>query len=248
MLHTHEATGSSPVVSTIGPPKLHSFGGFSLFFATFSQTLFLVFWSDPQVDPHEETTRKDERVPGRNFCPVLLFGTLPFSHLTADHRSDGVCRILLHLCCGVGIRVQRKPCRVVPQGTGEGFHVHTILQGQSCKKVPHIVEPNVFRAYCFQDFIMSPPERIRIIHRSGFWRWEHICITWVLFVFLNQEVNCLLRNCQRPYRVLRLRRTDHQFPFNTVDLFCNGDRSGLGIQVRPKEGKQFSPSQARRQF
>ena len=108
-IHTHEATGSSPVVSTIGPLKPHGFGGFLLFSATFLSSLFLAFWADPQVDPHGKTTRKDERAPGRIFPPgAAIWRFLPFSHLTADDRSYGVRRILLHLRCRVGVGVQRE--------------------------------------------------------------------------------------------------------------------------------------------
>ena len=68
-IHTHEATGSSPVVSTIDPSKLYSFDGFLLFFAIFSRGLFWAFWADPQVDPHGKRTGKDKRVPDRIFLP-----------------------------------------------------------------------------------------------------------------------------------------------------------------------------------
>ena len=110
MLHTHEATGSSPVVSTIDPPKLYSFGGFLLLIATYSWTLFLTFWADPQVDPHGKTTRKDERAPGRIFLPGAAYLGPSLLHLATDDRSDGIRRILLHLRCGVGVGVQREAC------------------------------------------------------------------------------------------------------------------------------------------
>ena len=33
---------------------------------------------------------------------------------------------------------------VMSQGAGQGFHVHTVLQGQRCECVPHIMESDVF--------------------------------------------------------------------------------------------------------
>ena len=114
--------------------------------------------------------------------------------------------------------------------------------------MPHIMEPDVLRSYRFQNFIVGPPKGVRVVHCSSLWRREHIWIARVLFVFLYQEVHSLLGNRQRPNGVMRFRWTDHQPPLDAVDLFRNGDCSGLGIQVRLKEGQQLSPSQARRQF
>ena len=60
-----------------------------------------MFRAAPQVDPHGETSGKDERALGRNFLPgAAVWGRFLFLHLTADDRSDGVRCILLHLRCG----------------------------------------------------------------------------------------------------------------------------------------------------
>jgi len=36
----------------------------------------------------------------------------------------------------VGVGVQRETRRVVTEHTADGFHVHTVLQGQRCESVP----------------------------------------------------------------------------------------------------------------
>ena len=36
----------------------------------------------------------------------------------------------------MSVRVQRKPCRKMPQHTRYGFDVHTVLQCQRCEGVP----------------------------------------------------------------------------------------------------------------
>ena len=106
------------------------------------------------------------------------------------------------------------------------------------------MESNVFRADGFQNFIMGSPEGVRVIHGSGFGRWEQIRITRVLFVLGNQQVNCLLRESQRPHGVACFRRTYNQFPTDSIYLFRDGKRFTLPIQVRPLEGQQFTAPQA----
>ena len=70
----------------------------------------------------------------------------------------------------------------------------------------------------------------------------------MLFVFGNQQVDRLLRKGQRPHGVASFRRTDHQFPVDSIYLLCDGKRFALYIQVRPLEGQQFPSPQARGQF
>ena len=57
-------------------------------------------------------------------------------HCLVDNVADGVRRLPLHLLGGVGVGVQREACAVVPQGVGEGFHIHTVLQRQGCEGMP----------------------------------------------------------------------------------------------------------------
>ena len=41
---------------------------------------------------------------------------------------------------------------------------------------------------------MEMIDGIRAIHLPRHWRWEHIGITWMQTVLLDQQVHCLLRN------------------------------------------------------
>ena len=106
------------------------------------------------------------------------------------------------------------------------------------------MEPDVFRADSFQNFIMGSAKSVRVIHGSGFGRWEHIWVARVLFVLGNQQVDCLLRESQRSHGVACFRRTDHQFAVDSIYLLCDRKRFALHIQVRPLEGQQFTAPQA----
>lgn len=67
--------------------------------------------------------------------PVLLCYGIFLLHRLTDDCAGGVCCVLLHLGGGVGVGVEREPCGVVTQGSGEGFRIHTVLEGQGGKKI-----------------------------------------------------------------------------------------------------------------
>ena len=112
MLHTHEATGSSPVVSTknrrnrlipvifFHNPQLFEVLNFRRFFKTHTLT----------------HTGKGPESTGQGQTGIFLSGPVFLPHLLADDPADGVRRVLFHLRRGVSIGVQREPCRVVAQG------------------------------------------------------------------------------------------------------------------------------------
>ena len=111
-LHTHEATGSSPVVST----KNHR-----------NRSIPVIFFRDPQLfevlnfwrffKTHTLThTGKGPESTGQGQTGNFLSGPVFLSHLLADDPTDGVCGVLLHLRRGVGVGVQGEPCRIVAQG------------------------------------------------------------------------------------------------------------------------------------
>ena len=106
------------------------------------------------------------------------------------------------------------------------------------------MKPNVFRADGFQNFIVGSAESVRVIHGSGLGGRKQIRIARVLFVFGNQQVDRLLRKGQCPHRVACFRRTDHQFPVNSIYLFRDSKRPVFNVQVRPLEGQQFTAPQA----
>ena len=96
-------------------------------------------------------------------------------------------------------------------------------------RVAQIVKTDVLRADGFQNFVMGSPEGVWVIHSPGLGRWKQIRIARVLFVFGNQQVDCLLRKGQRSYGVACFRRTDHQFPIDAIYLFRDGKRFALYI-------------------
>ena len=111
-LHTHEATGTSPVVST----KNHR-----------NRLIPVIFFRDPQLfcalnfrrffKTHTLThTGKGAESTGQGQTGIFLSGPVFSAHLLADDTADGVRRVLFHLRRGVSIGVQREPCRVVAQG------------------------------------------------------------------------------------------------------------------------------------
>ena len=175
-----------------------------------------------------------------NFLSGLGFS----AHLLADDPADGVCGVLLHLRRGVSVGVQREPRRVVAQRAGQRFHVYPAFQRQRGEGVAQVMEPDVFRADGFQNFVMRSAESVRVIHSPGLGRWKQIRIARVLFVFGNQQIDRLLWEGQRPHGVACFRWTDHQFPVDAVHLFRDGQRFALYVQVRPLEGQQFPSPQA----
>ena len=111
-LHTHEATGSSPVVST----KNHR-----------NRLIPVIFFRNPQlfeilnfrrfIKTHTLThTGKGPESTRQGQTGIFLSGPVFLPHLLADDTADGVRRVLFHLRRGVSIGVQREPCRVVAQG------------------------------------------------------------------------------------------------------------------------------------
>ena len=240
MLHTHEATGSSPVVST----KNHR-----------NQAVPVIFFHNSQLSKalnfchffktHTLThTGKGAKSTGQGQTENFLSGPVFLPHLLADDPTDGVRCVLSHLRSGVGVGIQREPRRVVAQRAGQRFHVHPAFQRQRGEGVSEVVEPDVLRADSFQNFIMGSTESVRVIHGSGLGGRKQIRVARVLFVLGNQQVNRLLRESQRSHGVACFRRTDHQFPVNSIYLFRDSKRPVFNAQVRPLEGQQFTAPQA----
>ena len=162
-LHTHEATGSSPVVSTRNR-RNHLIP--VIFF--YNLQLFVALNFRRFIKTHTLThTGKGAESTGQGQTGFFLSGPVFLPHLLADDPTDGVGGILFHLRRGVSVGVQGEASRVVAQGTGQRFHVHPAFQGQCGEGVAQVMESNVFRADGFQNFIMRPPESVRVIHDSG---------------------------------------------------------------------------------
>ena len=63
-------------------------------------------------------TGKGAESTGQGQTGIFLSGPVFSAHLLADDTADGVGGVLFHLRRGVGVGVQREPCRVVAQGPG----------------------------------------------------------------------------------------------------------------------------------
>ena len=110
-LHTHEATGSSPVVST----KNHRNRLIPVIFFRNSQ-LFEMLNFRRSFKTHTLThTGKVPESAGQGQTGNFLSGPVFSAHLLADDPTDGIGSVLLHLGRGMGVGVQREPCRVVAQ-------------------------------------------------------------------------------------------------------------------------------------
>ena len=131
-LHTHEATGSSPVVST----KNHR-----------NHLIPVIFFYNPQlfeilnfrrfIKTHTLThTGKGPESTGQGQTGIFLSGPVFSAHLQADDPADCVRGVLFHLGRGVGVSVQREASRVVAQRAGQRFHVYPAFQRQRCEGVP----------------------------------------------------------------------------------------------------------------
>ena len=110
-LHTHEATGSSPVVST----KNHRNHLIPVIFF-YNLQLFEMLNFRRFIKTHTLThTGKEPESIGQGQTGFFLSGPVFLPHLLADDTADGVRRVLFHLGRGMGVGVQREPCRVVAQ-------------------------------------------------------------------------------------------------------------------------------------
>ena len=163
MLHTHEATGSSPVVSTRNR-RNHLIP--VIFFYNLQLFAALNFWRFFKTHTLTHTGKGAEST-GQGQTGIFLSGPVFSAHLLADDPTDGVCGVLLHLGRSVGVGVQRETSRVVPQGTGQRFHIYSAFQRQRGEGMSEVVEPDVLCANSFQNFVMRPAESIRVIHGSG---------------------------------------------------------------------------------
>ena len=103
-LHTHEATGSSPVVST----KNHRNRLIPVIFFRNSQ-LFEILNFRRFIKTHTLThTGKGAESTGQGQTGFFLSGPVFSAHLLADDSTDGVRRVLSHLRRGMGVGIQRE--------------------------------------------------------------------------------------------------------------------------------------------
>ena len=119
-LHTHEATGSSPVVST----KNHRNRLIPvIFFYNLQLFAALNFWRSFKTHTPTHTGKGPEST-GQGRTGFFLSGPVFSAHLLADDPADGVRCVLFHLRRGVGVGVQGETSRVVAQRARQRFHVY----------------------------------------------------------------------------------------------------------------------------
>ena len=104
-LHTHEATGSSPVVST----KNHRNRLIPVIFF-YNLQLFVALNFRRFIKTHTLThTGKGAESTEQGRAGFFLSGPVFLPHLLADDPADGVCGVLLHLGRSVGVRAIMYP-------------------------------------------------------------------------------------------------------------------------------------------
>ena len=95
---------------------------------------------------------------------------------------------------------------------------------------------------------MQPTDAVRAVEIPSYRGGEHDRVAGVFGVFLDQQVDGLLRQIDRPHRVGGLGLGHLHL---AVDSSCGfGDAQGLSFQVKviPEEGHQLTPADARGQF
>ena len=76
------------------------------------------------------------------FSPAL-FSFSVFLHDLRHKIPHHLSGFILLLPGGMGVGFQGEACIVVPQHSGDGFDVHTVLQSHCCEGVPKVMEPNM---------------------------------------------------------------------------------------------------------
>lgn len=162
------------------------------------------------------------------------------SHLRHE-AAHGLCRLILLLPGGVGVGPQGESGIIVTQHGGDGFDVHAVLKGQGGEGVPEVVESKVLQASVFQDPLVEGSHRVRMVHTSGAGGREEPGVTWVLGVFLHEQIYRFLRDGDLPDRVLGFGAGDHEcarFIFHS--LLADRDGPLLHVQVRLLQSHQLA--------
>ena len=73
----------------------------------------------------------------------------------------------------MGVGVQGEACREVPQHTGHGLDVHSVLEGDSCEGVAKVMESDLGDASSFEDALQHVVHAVRG-DRTAVGRWEDV--------------------------------------------------------------------------
>ena len=155
--------------------------------------------------------------------------------------SHRFCRSVLLLSGGVGVGAEGEARIIVPKHTADRFHIYAVLEGQGCESVSQVVEADMLQSSVLQYLLVELHHRIGVVHLSGDRRGEHVLVVRVLAVFLNQQIDRVLRDGHLPHRSFRLWPGEHYLPAGVADvLLADGDCLVCHVQVAPKERHQFA--------
>ena len=116
------------------------------------------------------------------------FGRSRF-HEAADFFSS----TSLHIVGDVRIGVERKPCAIVAQHTGQCLHIHSAGEGHRSESMAQIMEANMLLdAGLRQQLPVDPGHRIWAPVAAGAGRREQDRAVRVLFMLLHQQGHRLL--------------------------------------------------------
>ena len=62
-----------------------------------------------------------------------------FSYCLPYHIAHGIRCFSHHIRRGVGVGAEHEARTVMPQGAGQGLHIHAVLQRQGCEGMPKLV-------------------------------------------------------------------------------------------------------------
>ena len=167
-----------------------------------------------------------------------------FLHLVAEAAVDFGRGLTLHLAGDVGVDVQGRGRRHVPQHGGEGLDVHTVLQRHGSEGVPQVMEAHLLAPGPLQNAVepsgrLARRERRILFHRGG----EQPAGVRRLLVFPEH-----LHHGGRQHQLAdggpRLWDVQLYLSVHRVDLLVHRQRSGVQIQVGPLEGHQLPAATA----
>ena len=159
--------------------------------------------------------------------------------------SDLLSRTSLHIVGDVRIGVERKPCAIVAQHTGQCLHIHAAGEGHGGESVAQIVEANMLLdASLCQQLPVDPGHCVGAPVAASAGRREQDGAVRVLLMLPHQQVHRLLGQRHLADGILSFWLRHHQLPVDAGDLLAYREDAILYIQVIPPEGQQLPPPQA----
>ena len=229
---------SSHPTSSTGRPENSRFRGVFLCKKfSFSEGGKLATHTQTHTGEKTQRTGGEARLPG--WCAVCS-PLRSLSHLRHEIAHGLGCLVLL-LPRGVGVGAEGESCIVVSQHGGDGFDIHSVLEGQGGEGVPEIVEPEVFQPRVFQNALVKGGHRVRVVHGAGAGGGEEPGIAWMLCVLLDKQFHRLLGDGDQPDRVLCFRPCYDQVVVLVLSgLLVDGDSPLFRVQVLPPQGHQLA--------